>query len=165
MQNKKLTVYVLTALIAALCVIGNFIKIPGPITSAALDSAPALLSVAFLPPLFSGLTAAIGHLATGLTAGMPLGPFHGIVALEMFAILYVFNVLHKKGFFIIKWIFVIIANGIFAPLPFYFLVSPAFYVASVPSLTIATLINVLIAMIVLPVLQKIVARTGLVKDL
>ncbi|WP_332646835.1 ECF transporter S component [Lysinibacillus sp. 54212] len=165
MEKKKLTIYVLTGLIAALCAIGNFIKIPGPITTAALDSAPALLSVAFLPPLFSGLTAAIGHIATGLTAGMPLGPFHAVIALEMFFILYIFNILHRKGFSVLKWTFVIVANGIIAPMPFYFLVSPAFYFASVPSLTVATIINVIVAIIVLPVLQKVIARKGALKSI
>lgn len=163
MEQKKLTTYVLTALIAAICVIGNFIKIPGPITTAALDSAPALLSVAFLPPLFSGITAALGHIATGLTSGMPLGVFHVLIAAEMFAILYVFNVLHRKGFSVLKWLFVIVANGIISPLPFYFLISPAFYAASVPSLLVATSINVAVAIVAMPVLQKVIARTGSVK--
>ena len=122
MDKKKLRLMILTALVAGLCVIGSFIKVPGFITTAALDSAPALLSVLFLPPIFSGFAGAIGHLATGLTSGMPLGIFHAIIAVEMFILVYVFNILHRKNFHLIKWLFVIIGNGIIAPIPFYFLI-------------------------------------------
>ncbi|MEK4229998.1 ECF transporter S component [Solibacillus sp. FSL H8-0538] len=161
MDKVKLRLMVLTALVAAICVIGSFIKVPGFITTAALDSAPAFLSVLFLPPLYSGFAGAIGHLATGLSAGMPLGVFHALIAAEMFIIVYVFNVLHRKNFKLLKWIFLIIANGIISPFPFYFLVSPEFYIGSVPSLLVATVINVVLVMVVMPILKPIVQKQGL----
>ena len=161
MDKIKLRLMVLTALVAAICVIGSFIKVPGFVTTAALDSAPAFLSVLFLPPLYSGFAAALGHLATGLTSGMPLGVFHAIIAVEMFIIVYVFNIMHRKNLRILKWIFLIIANGILSPLPFYFLMSPAFYIGAVPSLFVATLINVAIVMVIMPVLKPIVKKQGL----
>ena len=112
MEKSKLRLMILSALIAGICVIGSFIKIPGFITTAALDSAPAFISVAFLPPLYSGFAGAIGHLATALTSGFPSGPFHIIIAVEMFIVVYIFNVpVIKKGFKITKWVFLIIANN------------------------------------------------------
>lgn len=161
MDQKKLRLMVLTALVAGLCVIGSFIKVPGFITTAALDSAPAFLSVLFLTPAFSGAAAAIGHLATGLTSGMPLGIFHAIIAVEMFLLVMIFNILHRKNYHIIKWLFLIIGNAFIIPLPFYFIVSPAFYIGSVPSLFIATLINVAIVLVVMPILKPIVQKQGL----
>lgn len=161
MDNKKLRLMVLTALVSAICVIGSFVKVPGFITTAALDSAPAFISVLFLPPLFSGFAAAIGHLATGLTSGMPLGIFHALIAVEMFLVVYIFNVLHRKNFKIIKWVFLIIGNGILVPVPFYFLISPEFYIASLPSLVVATVINVVLVMIVMQVLKPIIQKQGL----
>lgn len=160
MEKSKLRFMVLTALISAICVIGSFIKVPlpGPVTTAALDSAPALISAVFLPPLFAGTVGALGHIATGLTSGMPLGIFHALIAIEMFVIVYIFAVLHRNGFQISKWIFVIIANGIIAPLPFYFLVSPAFYMGSIVTLSVATVMNVIVAMVVMPVLKLVVQR-------
>lgn len=155
-QHIKLITY--TALTAALCVIGSFIKVPGFITTAALDTVPALVSVLYLPPLYSGLVAAIGHLATGLYSGMPLGIFHALIAIEMMILLIIFNVLHKKQHHILKWTFILVFNGIVTPLPFYFLVSPAFYIASVPSLLIATMINCMVAIIVMPMIEKVTQR-------
>lgn len=158
MGKSKLQLIVLTALISALCVIGGFIKVPGFITTSALDTAPAFISVAFLPPLFSGFAALIGHFATSLTSGFPLGPFHILIAVEMFIIVYVFNILHQKGYKIMKWIFLIVANGVLSPLPFYFIMSPAFYSAAVVSLTIATVINALVAFILIPVILNVVNK-------
>lgn len=156
MKNNQLKIMVLTALTAAICVIGSLIKVPGFITTAALDSAPAFLSVIFLPPLYSGIAGGLGHLATALTSGFPLGPFHLLIAIEMFIIVLLFNLLHKKGLKLLKWIFLIVANGVLSPLPFYFIISPEFYVASFPSLIVATIINVVVVMVLMPVLGKIV---------
>ncbi|MFC7684675.1 ECF transporter S component [Ureibacillus sp. GCM10028918] len=158
MDSITLKRMVLTALVAAICVIGSFIKIPGFMTTAALDSAPALVSVAFLPPLYSGLASGLGHLATALTSGFPSGPFHILIAFEMLIITYIFNILHKKGFKILKWITFVIGNGVLAALPFYYLISPAFFVGAVPNLVIAAVINAVIAAVTLPVIEKVSAK-------
>lgn len=160
MDKNKLRYMALTAFVAAICVIGSFVKVPGFITTAALDSAPAMIGAAFLPPIFAGAAGAIGHIATGLTSGFPLGVFHGIIALEMFIIITLFTVLHRKGQHLLKWSFMIVANGIIAPLPFYFLISPEFYIGSIASLTVATIINVVVAIIVMPVLKTVMIRSG-----
>lgn len=158
MGDSTLKQMILTALVAALCVIGSFVKVPGILTTAALDSAPAFISVAFLPPLYSGFAASLGHLATALTSGFPSGPFHILIALEMLVITYFFNVLHRNGFNILKWIFLIIGNGVLAALPFYYLISPAFFIGAVPSLVAATVINAVITAIALPVMGKVLAK-------
>lgn len=161
MDKTKLRLIILTALIASICVIGSFIKVPvGIVGTAALDSAPALISAIFLPPVFAGAAGALGHIATGLTSGFPLGILHLLIAVEMFIIVAVFAMMHQKGQHILKWIFVIVANGVIAPIPFYFIISPAFYIGSIVSLTIATAVNCVIAIIVMPVLKKVVQRAG-----
>ncbi|WP_339175743.1 ECF transporter S component [Solibacillus sp. FSL R5-0691] len=161
MDKTKLRLIILTALIAAICVIGSFIKVPvGIVGTAAFDSAPALISAIFLPPVFAGAAGALGHIATGLTSGFPLGILHLLIAAEMFMIVAVFAKMHRKGLHLLKWIFVIIANGIIAPIPFYFIISPAFYIGSIASLTIATAVNCLIAILVMPVLKTVVQRVG-----
>lgn len=161
MDKTKLRLIILTALIASICVIGSFIKVPvGIVGTAALDSAPALISAIFLPPVFAGAAGALGHIATGLTSGFPLGILHLLIAVEMFIIVAVFAMMHQKGQHILKWIFVIVANGVIAPIPFYFIISPAFYIGSIASLTIATAVNCVIAIIVMPVLKKVVQQAG-----
>ena len=159
MNKTKLRWTVLTGLVAAICAIGSLIPLPGFIKSAALDSAPAFISVAFLPPLYSGIAGALGHLATGLTSGFPQGPFHILIAVEMFIIVYVFNILHKKGFQLLKWVFLIFANGVLTPLPFYFIISPAFYSGAVSALTLAAAVNAVVAMVVLPIVSRVYKKS------
>ena len=161
MQLKKLT---LTALFVALCVVGGMIKIPSGIGSLALDTVPALISAAFLPPVFSGIAAMLGHTASAMYAGFPLGPFHVLIALEMFVIVIIFARLHKAERPIAKWLFFIVANGLIAPLPFYFLISPAFFIGAIPFLLLATIVNAVVAAVVMPSLQHIVTgRLGVLK--
>lgn len=113
------------------------------------------MASAFLPPIYAGMTALIGHSASALYAGFPLGPFHLLIALEMLAIIYVFARLHQAKYQVSKWVFFIVANGLLAPLPFYFLISPSFYVGIVPGILIATIFNAVIAAVVLPVVQNV----------
>lgn len=160
----KLRIMTLTALFAALCAVGGFIKIPSGIGSLALDTVPALLAASFLPPVFVGLASMTGHLASAMYAGFPLGPFHILIAIEMMIILYVFARLHKAGRNTSKWLFFIVANGLLAPLPFYFLVSPAFFIGAVPAILVATFLNAVVAAVVMPVLSKAAdGRFGVVR--
>lgn len=151
MELRRLT---LTAMFAALCAVGGLLKIPLGIGSTALDSTPALISAAFLPPIYSGIAALLGHSASAMYAGFPLGPFHVLIALEMLLIVFVFARLHKAKRNVWKWVFFIAANGLVAPLPFYFLISPAFFIGAVPAIFIATIVNASIAAVVMPVLQN-----------
>ena len=148
----------LTAMIATLCAIGALVKLPVGIGSAALDAVPALVSVAILPPVFSGIAASIGHLVSALSIGMPFGPFHALIAVEMFGVLWIFAALHQKGLHKWKWLFFVLANGVIAPLPFYFLISPAFFYGAVPSLFLASCINAGIAFLLEPVVKRFYKR-------
>lgn len=140
---------------AALSAIGGLIKIPLGIGTTALDSAPALLAVAFLSPPLAGLAAFIGHIASALYAGFPLGPFHILIGIEMLIIVYLFARMYRANLGLSKWVFFIVANGLLSPLPFYFLVSPAFFLSVLPGIFIATVFNAVIAAVVLPALKKI----------
>jgi hypothetical protein len=151
----------LTAMFAALCGVGGLIKIPFGIGTAALDSVPALVSAAFLPPVFAGFAALIGHIASAMYVGFPLGPFHVIIALEMLIIVAAFTYLHRAGRNVWKWILFIIGNGLLAPLPFYYLISPAFVIAALPPIFIATIVNAIIAALVMPALRRFIkSRVG-----
>lgn len=152
MNLRKIT---LTALFAALCVVGGFIKIPSAIGSLALDTVPALLAASFLPPTLVGFTSMSGHLASAMYAGFPFGPLHVLIAIEMFVILFVFARIHKAGRHIWKWVFFIVANGLIAPLPFYFLISPAAFIGMVPSILLATALNAAVVIVVMPALAKV----------
>lgn len=158
MDRQKLMKWILTAMVAAICAVGAAIKVPAFISTAALDSAPAFLGVVFLSPLLAGVAGLIGHFISALTAGFPLGPLHVIIAVEMFIVVWIFGVMHKKGMHVWKWPVALVLNGIVAPLPFYFIISPAFFWGALASIFIATAINLMIVAVVMPILSKIFVR-------
>ena len=75
-------------------------------------------------------------------------------------IIAIFAWMHQKGFHVLKWVFAVVANGVLSPLPFYFLISPAFYFSSLLGLVVATIVNLVIAAVVMPVLKTVVNRVG-----
>ncbi|MEK5231857.1 ECF transporter S component [Lysinibacillus sp. FSL K6-0232] len=159
MERQKLVKWVLAAMVAAICAVGAMIKIPLFIMpTVALDSAPAFLSVVFLSPVLAGAAGLIGHFITALTAGFPLGPLHLIIAAEMFGVVWLFGVMHRRGMHVWKWPVAFLLNGVAAPLPFYFIISPAFFWGALASICAATAINLVIAAIVMPVLTKVLVR-------
>ncbi len=152
LSTRKLA---LAALFISLSAIGGMIKIPLGIASIALDSMPALVAVLFFSAPLAGTIAAFGHLISALFGGMPLGPFHLIIAFEMWAVVWLFAKLHQSGNQWLKWPAFIIGNGVLAAIPFYFLLSPAFFYASVPGLVIAAAINVGVAAMLMPYVLKV----------
>jgi len=158
MERQKLRKLILTAMVAAICAVGAMIKVPAFISTAALDSAPAFLGVVFLSPILAGVAGLIGHFITALTSGFPLGPLHIIIAVEMLIVVWVFGVMHKKGMHYWKWPVALVLNGIVAPLPFYFIISPAFFWGALGSILMATVINLIIVAVVMPVLSKVFVR-------
>ncbi|WP_312126664.1 ECF transporter S component [Lysinibacillus boronitolerans] len=158
MERQKLRKWILTAMVAAICAVGAMIKVPAFISTAALDSAPAFLGVVFLSPILAGVAGLIGHFITALTSGFPLGPLHIIIAVEMLIVVWVFGVMHKKGMHFWKWPVALVLNGIVAPLPFYFIISPAFFWGALGSILMATVINLIIVAVVMPVLSKVFVR-------
>ncbi len=158
MDRQTLMTWILTAMVAAICAVGAAIKVPAFISTAALDSAPAFLGVVLLSPLLAGIAGFIGHFISALTAGFPLGPLHVIIAVEMFIVVWIFGIMHKKGMHFWKWPVALVLNGIVAPLPFYFIISPAFFWGALGSIFIATAINLIIVAVVMPILSKVFVR-------
>lgn len=152
MTTRKLT---LAALFISLSAIGGMIKIPLGIASIALDSMPALVAVLFFSAPLAGTIAFFGHLISALFGGLPLGPFHLIIAAEMWAVVWLFAKLHRARKQWLKWPAFIIGNGVIAAVPFYFLLSPAFFYASVPGLAIAASINAGVAAALMPYVVKV----------
>ena len=152
MPAKKIALF---ALFISLSAVGGMIKIPLGIASIAMDSMPALAAVLFFSARGAGLIAAIGHLISAMLGGFPLGPFHSLIALEMFAAVWLFARLHNAGWRKSKWFVFIAVNGVAAAMPFYYLLSPAFFYATVPGLLIASSLNAAAASVVMPVLAGI----------
>lgn len=152
MKTKTLA---LTALFISLSAIGGMLKIPVGIASIALDSMPALIAALFLTAPLAGTVAAAGHLLSAMLGGFPLGPFHFLIAFEMFAAVWLFAKMSESGWNKLRWPAFAIGNGIIAAIPFYFLLSPAFFYASVPGLLLAAAINAGVAAVVMPFMFRV----------
>lgn len=141
----------------SLSVVGVMMKVPAIVGSVAFDSFPAFLAAILLHPLYGGIVALLGHLLSSLLAGFPLGVFHYLIAFEMFALVCLFGKLypHAKS---ISSILAILLNGFVLPLPFYFLMGKAFYFAVVPSLLVASVLNVLFAVLLAPRLKPMMEK-------
>lgn len=152
MPAKRIALF---ALFISLSAVGGMIKIPLGIASIALDSMPALAAVLFFSAPAAGVIAALGHLMSAMLGGFPLGPFHILVAVEMWAAVWLFGNLHQAGWQRSKWVAFVLANGVIAAVPFYYLMSPAFFYATVPGLLIASALNAAVAGAVMPVLANV----------
>jgi riboflavin transporter len=77
MRTARLAIF--TALSAA----GSLIKIPSLIGSLAFDAAPGFLVALLFGPIEGALVAGLGHIATAVVSGFPLGILHLPIAVGM----------------------------------------------------------------------------------
>lgn len=143
------------ALFTALSVAGSMIKVPGPISSIALDSFPALIGAVLLGPAAGALISAMGHMASALLSGFPMGPLHGIVAAEMAAVVWMFGAMYRADWKRSALPVFVFLNGVILPAVFIPFLGQAFYVSTVPALTIAAAFNGIAAYMLLPRLVTI----------
>ena len=153
------------AIFIALSAVGAMIKIPSPIGSIALDSFPALLAAVILGPVSGAIVAGLGHIISAFIGGMTLGPFHFLIMVEMAVLTWLFSILYINGKKVGAFFLFFISNAFVLALPFAFLISPGFYTLLVPGLTVATAVNIVLAVLLLPrlvpVLKKIIFKDGL----
>ncbi|MDE3840698.1 ECF transporter S component [Bacillus methanolicus] len=141
---------VLAALFTALSVVGASIKIPAVIGSIALDSFPALLASVLLGNGAGAVIAASGHILSALLGGMPLGPLHFLVALEMAVLVWIFGNIYRTGSKKMAGFIFLFSNAFLAPLPFLFIMGKEFFFAILPSLFIGSLFNLAAALLMAP---------------
>ncbi|WP_028393366.1 ECF transporter S component [Bacillus cihuensis] len=146
------------AIFIALSAAGAFIKIPGIIGSVALDSFPSLLAACLLGPVAGAVVGGLGHLISAIIGGMLLGPLHFIIMLEMALLAWTFGILYRGGNKLGASLLFFVGNAFISPIPFIIIISWSFFVALIPSLTIATAINLGIALILLPRLTPILQK-------
>ena len=71
------------AIFTALSAAGSLIKIPSPVGSLAFDSAPGFLIALLFGPIEGALVSGLGHIATAVVSGFPLGILHIPIAIGM----------------------------------------------------------------------------------
>lgn len=81
----------------ALAVVGSFISIPSPISSIALDSAAGYFCALSFSAYEAAIVFFIGHLATSIVHGFPLGLFHIPIAFGLALQGYIMNIIAKRS--------------------------------------------------------------------
>lgn len=71
------------ASLTALSVIGSFIHLPGPVQTVAFDSAPGFFAALFFGPIDGAVVCGLGHMATAIVNGFPLGVLHLPIAIGL----------------------------------------------------------------------------------
>lgn len=143
------------AFFIALSVVGAMIKIPAIIGSVALDAFPALFAAAILGGGAGAIVGGLGHMVSALIGGMPMGPLHFIVAIEMAVLVFIFAIFYRKGKKLLASILFVAGNAFIAPLAFIPFFDVAFYITLVPSLFVGALINTVFALIAIPRLKSL----------
>ena len=160
-QKSTTLKLVYMSMFIALSFIGSLIKIQGTI---ALDSMSAFFASLFLGPVIGAIVGAVGHGLTAFTSGFPLTmPIHIIIMLEMAAVVYLFGVLYEKSNPILAIIVSIVLNGVgavllLAPITFWLgfpLSGKAFIYAMTIPLTLASVVNIVLASIIFERIKKV----------
>src|SRR5699024_2117662 len=125
------------------------------------------LAAIFLDPMSGALVGSIGHLLTSFSSGFPLTlPIHMIIILIMGLSVYIFGWVYKRVNKIFASIIAIILNGIgaviiLAPITIKIelpLSGRTFIYAMVVPLTIASAVNIILAIIIYRIIKKQILR-------
>ena len=104
------------ATFAGLSVIGSFIHLPGQVSSVAFDSAPGFFVALYFGPLDGFCVLGLGHLATAIVNGFPLGVWHFPIALGLAVAGAAVGVINRRWNFIPAIITGIAINTALVPL-------------------------------------------------
>lgn len=119
-EGRYIKSVVVVAVFVALAAAGGLLKMPSPVGSIALDSAPGFFVAGFFSPLLGGIVGAAGHLASAGVAGFPLAVAHILIAVLQFVWCYIFGVIVRKGrrywALILASAVAVVLNGVAAPL-------------------------------------------------
>ena len=153
MNVKKISI---VAFFIALSVVGAMIKVPAIVSSVALDAFPGIVAAAILGGGAGAVVGGLGHLISALIGGMPMGPLHFIIAIEMALLVGMFGLLFKHERKVLASILFVIGNVFISPLPFILIFDLAFYIALVPSLLVGSILNTVLALVVIPRLRSFI---------
>lgn len=136
------------AIFIALSAVGSLIKIPSPIGSVALDSAPGFFSAIAFGPWVGFIVIAVGHLLTSALVGFPLTlPVHLAIAAGMGVCAVVFRLLGRRN---LLWLVIaVVVTTVLNSFGLGLIVLPiggwGMYLAAVPSLLVGAAVNLVIA--------------------
>ncbi len=136
------------AIFIALSAVGSLIKIPSPLGSIGLDSAPGYFAAVGFGGWIGFIVIAVGHLLSSAIVGFPLTlPVHLAVALGMGVCALVFRWLGRKGLggLIVAVVVAALLNSFALGLIVLPIGGWGMYLGAVPSLLVAAVVNLVIA--------------------
>lgn len=136
----------LIAIFIALSAVGALIKIPSPVGTIGLDSAPGFFAtIAF--GYFEGMSViAIGHLLTAAVVGFPLGiPVHIFIAIQMALWAVSLRWVNRKFGIIVASIVAILLNGVVSSFTMLLMGGIGAVFGTMPFLVLGSVINIVIA--------------------
>lgn len=151
MNTKTITII---GVLIALSFIGSLITVPSPAGTVAFDSLPGYVAAGLFGPFVGGMVGSVGHLVNSGVKSFPLTiPTHLIISAFMFLAMTVYGVLYKRS----KSLAIILAtlvNGPLSLVPFYFMIGKEWAIGMIIPLTVASLANIAVATLIIPVLKK-----------
>lgn len=151
MKTKTLT---LIAVLVALSVVGSFLVIPSPAGTVAFDSLPGYVAAGLFGPVVGGFVGAFGHILNGAVKAFPLTvPSHLIIAAFMFLAMSAYGYFHKRNK-VVAIVTATLINGPVSLIPFAFIVGKEFAISMIIPLTLASLVNIVLATIVIPYIKR-----------
>ena len=143
------------AVFIALSAVGALIKIPSPVGTIGLDSAPGFFSAIAFGGVEGAVIIAMGHMLTAAVAGFPLTlPIHIFIAFQMALWALAFRWVTKKLGLIAAVIAGTVLNGVVSSFTMMFLGGFAAVIGVMPFLVIGSAINVIIAAVAYRVIRE-----------
>lgn len=134
------------AVFIALSAIGSLIKIPSPVGTIGLDSAPGFFVALAFGGSEGALVIAIGHLLTAAVVGFPLTiPIHIFIAAQMALWALAFRWVHQKVGLIAATVAATILNGVVSSFTMIFMGGMGAVIGTMPFLVVGSAINIVIA--------------------
>ncbi len=138
----------LMAVFIALSAVGSLIKIPSPVGTIGLDSAPGYFSALALGGVEGAIVIAIGHLLTAAVVGFPLSiPISIFIALQMALWAIIYRFIFQKYGRLYSLLSAIFLNGVVSSFTLVPVGGFAMVWGVMPFLIVASAINILIAML------------------
>lgn len=138
------------AIFIAISAVGSLIKIPSPLGSVALDSAPGFFAGIAFGGWVGFIVIAVGHLLSSAIVGFPLTlPIHAGIALGMGVCALVFRWIGRQGKAML--VLAVVVTSLLNSFGLGLIVLPiggwGMYLAAAPSLLIGAVVNLVIAAI------------------
>lgn len=143
------------AIFIALSAVGSFIKIPSPVGTIGLDSAPGFFAALAFGGFEGAVIIALGHILTSAVVGFPLTiPLHLVIAVLMALWAIIFRWVTRKIGLIPAMIAAIFLNGVVSSFIMYPMGGMGAVIGVMPFLVIGSAINVILSGIAYQALKK-----------